>query len=546
MNLLMHRKQILLSVTVSILLAITSTSALGESSAFKSAAENLSAKKYSEKQNALEKLVSTYPKKSASILEAVLDSRLYYIRATKEIVFIEKSADSYVLFDIETEKTIATVPKSKIKKITLNNKLRRYVKNELAELSLYHKNPEKRLRAVQALLKNITPKRKAMLEDALNNENKSNIQKILKTGIAMAELDHPDIEKQIQAASFLSGTLQRDAQTLLVKKLDSLVATETENQKTLKSTLENTLQKTNRNVFINQQVENALFGLSLGSVLFLAAVGLAITFGVMGVINLAHGEMIMLGAYTTYVVQLLMPNYIDLSIIVAIPAAFIVAGLFGIVIERTIIRYLYGRPLDTLLATFGLSLILQQLVRSVFSPLNRAVATPSWMSGSLSINPSLSVTYNRIYIIIFSVIVLAVLFLMLKKTVYGLHMRAVTQDRNMAKAMGIKSNWIDALTFGLGSGIAGMAGVALSQLTNVGPNMGQAYIVDSFMVVVFGGVGNLFGTFLGGLTLGVANKFLEPAFGAVLAKILILVFIILFIQKRPRGMFALKGRAAED
>ena len=542
----MHRKQILLSVTVSILLAITSTSALGESSAFKSAAENLSAKKYSEKQNALEKLVSTYPKKSASILEAVLDSRLYYIRATKEIVFIEKSADSYVLFDIETEKTIATVPKSKIKKITLNNKLRRYVKNELAELSLYHKNPEKRLRAVQALLKNITPKRKAMLEDALNNENKSNIQKILKTGIAMAELDHPDIEKQIQAASFLSGTLQRDAQTLLVKKLDSLVATETENQKTLKSTLENTLQKTNRNVFINQQVENALFGLSLGSVLFLAAVGLAITFGVMGVINLAHGEMIMLGAYTTYVVQLLMPNYIDLSIIVAIPAAFIVAGLFGIVIERTIIRYLYGRPLDTLLATFGLSLILQQLVRSVFSPLNRAVATPSWMSGSLSINPSLSVTYNRIYIIIFSVIVLAVLFLMLKKTVYGLHMRAVTQDRNMAKAMGIKSNWIDALTFGLGSGIAGMAGVALSQLTNVGPNMGQAYIVDSFMVVVFGGVGNLFGTFLGGLTLGVANKFLEPAFGAVLAKILILVFIILFIQKRPRGMFALKGRAAED
>ena len=199
-----------------------------------------------------------------------------------------------------------------------------------------------------------------------------------------------------------------------------------------------------------------------------------------------------------------------------------------------------------MLATFGLSLILQQLVRSVFSPLNRAVATPSWMSGSLSINPSLSITYNRIYIIIFSVIVLAILFLMLKKTVYGLHMRAVTQDRNMAKAMGIKSNWIDALTFGLGSGIAGMAGVALSQLTNVGPNMGQAYIVDSFMVVVFGGVGNLFGTFLGGLTLGVANKFLEPAFGAVLAKILILVFIILFIQKRPRGMFAVKGRAAED
>ncbi|MGB1906855.1 MAG: urea ABC transporter permease subunit UrtB, partial [Spongiibacter sp.] len=276
------------------------------------------------------------------------------------------------------------------------------------------------------------------------------------------------------------------------------------------------------------------------------AVGLAITFGVMGVINMAHGEMMMLGAYTTYVIQLIMPNYIDYSIIVAIPAAFLVSGLVGIIIERGIIRHLYGRPLETLLATFGVSLILQQAVRSIFSPLNKSVTAPSWLSGSWEINGALSLTYNRLYIIVFSLVVLALLLFVLKKTFVGLQMRAVTQNRAMANSMGIRTGWVDALTFGLGSGIAGIAGVALSQLTNVGPNLGQSYIIDSFMVVVFGGVGNLFGTFFAAMSLGVANKFLEPFAGAVLAKIFVLVFIILFIQWRPRGLFALKGRFVED
>jgi urea transport system permease protein len=297
---------------------------------------------------------------------------------------------------------------------------------------------------------------------------------------------------------------------------------------------------------IYKLIENTFVGLSLGSVLLLTAVGLAITFGVMGVINMAHGEMMMLGAYTTYVIQLLMPNYIDYSIIVAIPAAFMVSGLVGIVIERGIIRHLYGRPLETLLATFGVSLILQQAVRSIFSPLNKSVTAPSWLSGSLEINGALSLTYNRLYIIAFSLIVLLLLVFLLKKTFVGLQMRAVTQNRAMANSMGIRTGWVDALTFGLGSGIAGIAGVALSQLTNVGPNLGQSYIIDSFMVVVFGGVGNLFGTFFAAMSLGVANKFLEPFAGAVLAKIFVLVFIILFIQWRPRGLFALKGRSVED
>ena len=295
-----------------------------------------------------------------------------------------------------------------------------------------------------------------------------------------------------------------------------------------------------------KNLETIFFGVSFGSVLILAAIGLSITFGVMGVINMAHGELIMLGAYTTYVIQLLMPNHIEMSIFVAIPAAFVVSGLVGILIQIGIIRHLHGRPLETLLATFGVSLVLQQVVRSVFSPLNRSVETPEWMSGALEINGILSLTWNRLYIIVFCLIVFAALVMVLKKTSLGLQVRAVSQDRDMARAMGVRSNWVDAMTFGLGSGIAGIAGVALSQLTNVGPNLGQAYIIDSFMVVVFGGVGNLWGTLISGFGLGIINKFMEPWVGAVLAKVLILIFIILFIQKRPRGLFPQKGRSAGD
>ena len=295
---------------------------------------------------------------------------------------------------------------------------------------------------------------------------------------------------------------------------------------------------------------NVFQGISLGSVLLLAAVGLAITFGVMGVINMAHGEMVMLGAYTTFVVQDLFRAYapaaLDFSVLVAIPAAFLFAGLVGIAIERGIIRFLYGRPLETLLATWGLSLILQQAVRTIFGPSNREVGNPSWMSGSLDLVGGLTLTYNRIWIIVFSLLVFAALLLLIRATSFGLQMRAVTQNRRMAAAMGIRTGRVDALTFGLGSGIAGIAGVALSQIDNVSPNLGQSYIIDSFMVVVFGGVGNLWGTFVGALSLGLVNKFLEPYAGAVLGKILVLVAIILFIQKRPRGLFALKGRAVES
>jgi len=348
-----------------------------------------------------------------------------------------------------------------------------------------------------------------------------------KTGVGKSDL------KKVRVNNKLRGVLRAAIATLSLSSPDA---------KERLSAVKQMYGKTNN----YEKLNTAFFGLSLGSVLVLAAIGLAITFGVMGIINMAHGELIMLGAYTTYVIQQIMPNYIGMSLVVAVPAAFVVSGLVGILIERLVIRHLYGRPLETLLATFGISLILQQAVRSVFSPLNRSVETPQWMSGSLEINPALSLTYNRLYIIIFCLAVFALLFLIIKKSSLGLSVRAVSQNRPMARAMGIRASRVDALTFGLGSGIAGIAGVALSQLTNVGPNLGQAYIIDSFMVVVFGGVGNLWGTLISGFSLGIANKFLEPWAGAVLAKILVLVFIILFIQKRPRGLFPQKGRAAES
>ena len=296
-------------------------------------------------------------------------------------------------------------------------------------------------------------------------------------------------------------------------------------------------------------VQNAWYGLSLGSVLLLAAIGLAITFGVMGVINMAHGEMVMLGAYVTFVVQEIFrakfPALEDYSLVFAVPLAFVFAGLVGILIEQGIIRFLYGRPLETLLATWGLSLILQQSVRTAFGPTNKEVSNPTWMSGAFELG-QITITYNRLWIICFTLAVFVALLGLLRWTRLGLEMRAVTQNRAMAASMGIRTGRVDALTFGLGSGIAGIAGVALSQIDNVSPNLGQGYIIDSFMVVVFGGVGNLWGTLVGAFTLGIANKFLEPFAGAVLGKIAILVLIILFIQKRPRGLFALKGRAIES
>ena len=367
--------------------------------------------------------------------------------------------------------------------------------------------------------------------------------------IQLVHSSNPD--SRIAAINTLGDFIDRDVRSLLnsllVKKSDGVFA---EPAKRVRDAAAEVLHAAERSAAFWDAVQNLFQGISLGSVLLLAAIGLAITFGVMGVINMAHGEMVMLGAYTTFVVQEIIrthaPYLFDVSLFIAIPSAFLVAGLVGVAIERSVIQFLYGRALETLLATWGISLVLQQFVRSVFGPTNREVGTPSWMQGAIQTAEGLTLTYNRIAIIIFSLVVLGVLLLVLRKTWFGLQMRAVTQNRSMSSAMGIRTGWVDAMTFGLGSGIAGIAGVALSQIDNVSPNLGQTYIIDSFLVVVFGGVGNLLGTLVGALSLGVFNKFLEPYAGAVLAKILVLVVVILFIQRRPRGLFALKGRAVEN
>ena len=376
----------------------------------------------------------------------------------------------------------------------------------------------------------------------------SRVKNEIATGLALAALDGSDAQARLAAISTLRHSLRQDVlnklQALLEKSPDGSFV---ESDEQVRQAAAAAVKSISRWRTFYSGIETLFFGLSLGSVLVLIAIGLAITFGVMGVINMAHGELMMLGAYTTYVVQMAMPNHTETSILVAIPAAFIVAALMGILIERTIIRFLYGqaawRRCSRRLASA--SSCSNSCARFLPRSTDRCM-TPDWMSGTLQLNEALSITYNRLYIVIFTLLVFAALLVVLKRTRIGLEIRAVSQNRAMAKAMGIRSEWVDAMTFGLGSGIAGVAGVALSQLTNVNPNLGQSYIIDSFMVVVFGGVGNLWGAMVGGMSMGVVNELLEPYAGAVLAKIFVLVALILFIQSRPRGLFPPTGRASEN
>ncbi len=507
---------------------------------FDEAVQALNVKSFSKKADAIIALADTGNERVTGILQAMLDSRLFYRKSDRRVVIVEKIDGGYRLTDAATGEALGETGRRAVKKVRINNKLRGLLRNTLARLSLSSKDAEIRHAAAKVMLGNVSAATKPVLTAALAKETESDIRELLETALALSDLGSEDPAMRLRAIEVLDGNLEPEVRNRLNRLLEEEADTE------LAEAARQAIKNIEFKLKFYSFMETVFFGLSLGSVLLLAAIGLAITFGVMGVINMAHGELIMLGAYTTYMVQLLMPNHIEWSIMVAIPAAFIVSGLFGIAIERGIIRFLYGRPLETLLATFGVSLLLQQLVRTTVSAQNVTVENPAWLSGSLEINAALSLTYNRLYILLFCMLVFFALMLILKKTSLGLQVRAVAQNRAMARAMGIRSKWVDAMTFGLGSGIAGVAGVALSQLTNVGPNMGQAYIIDSFMVVVFGGVGNLWGALVGAMSLGVANKILEPWAGAVLAKILVLVFIILFIQKRPRGLFPQKGRSAEN
>jgi urea transport system permease protein len=473
------------------------------------------------------------------VIRALQERRLMASESTKAVAIKDTSGG---LKNAATGQPL-TNPPDDLKAVRVNNRVRRAIAAALGSLTLLSPDPAKRLNAAQAVFKSRDESALETLNAAIAKETDASVKRALNEARAAITLNMSDAKDADKMAAIAVIRDRGDQDSLAL--LGGLPASTAAPVKTAAADAVASIQN---GLALWNAVQNAWYGLSLGSVLLLAAIGLAITFGVMGVINMAHGEMVMLGAYTTYVVQELIrtsfPGLFDWSLAIAIPLAFLVAGLVGIGVERTIIRFLYGRPLETLLATWGLSLVLQQAVRTIFGPTNKEVGNPSWMSGAFEVG-HITITYNRLWIIVFTGLVFAALLALLRFTRLGLEMRAVTQNRSMAASMGIRTARIDALTFGLGSGIAGIAGVALSQIDNVSPNLGQGYIIDSFMVVVFGGVGNLWGTLVGALTLGIANKVLEPFAGAVLAKIAILVLIILFIQKRPRGLFALRGRAVE-
>ncbi|ANM05642.1 urea ABC transporter permease protein UrtB [Rhizobium phaseoli] len=497
---------------------------------------------FPEREAAIRALVASGDSHVSRILQQLSDGQLYVNSEGGPVLVQGGTEDEPTYSDPISGEAIADLDPDMMSKVKINNALRTTITTMMSQLTLLSPDRSARLAAAEGMLKDADPTNLDLLNSALSAEKDGEIRNTMEAARAVMTLkSDAGIEDKKAAIDTIAARGGRDALTILTTAMTTA-------PDDLKPAIQAEIDTINRDLALWDIVQNVWYGLSLGSVLLLAAIGLAITFGVMGVINMAHGEMVMIGAYTTYVVQETIasafPSLADYSLAFAVPAAFLFTGLVGLVIERSVIRYLYGRPLETLLATWGVSLILQQAIRSYFGPTNREVRNPSWMSGAFDFG-GLVITWNRLWIIVFSLVVFLALLMLLKRSAFGLQMRAVTQNRRMASSMGIRTGWVDAFTFALGSGIAGMAGVALSQIDNVSPNLGQNYIIDSFMVVVFGGVGNLWGTLVGALSLGVANKFLEPFAGAVLGKILVLVLIILFIQKRPRGLFALKGRAVE-
>ncbi|MGM0703697.1 MAG: urea ABC transporter permease subunit UrtB [Pseudomonadota bacterium] len=496
--------------------------------------EALDVDSYAAKSEAVEAIVRSDDERARDWLQALLDGRLQRTDGGRFVVVLDNRGRDWPVADALTGETLGEMSRRELDRIGINNALRNQLRSALAVVDLYSPDLERRRASAERLLGEVDDDLAGPLAEVIEEASDDRVRERLSLALAIHRLE----QGELKAVAELEGSLHPRVRVALNR-----AATGDDPQVAIAA--RDALGSIEQQLQLNRAAETLYFGLSMGSVLVLAAIGLAITFGVMGVINMAHGELIMLGAYTTWAVQQLLPGQPGVALLLSIPAGFLVSALAGVAIERGVIQFLKGRPLETLLATFGVSLILQQLVRTVISPQNRSVVTPEWMSGSLAVNDALSLTLNRMVVLGFALLVFVGLMLVMRRTRLGLEVRAVTQNRAMARSMGIRATRVDILTFALGSGVAGLAGVALSQLTNVGPNLGQNYIIDSFMVVVFGGVGNLWGTLVAGLSLGVINQVLEPWAGAMLAKIIVLVFIILFIQKRPRGLFPQKGRAAE-
>ncbi|MBW0004389.1 MAG: urea ABC transporter permease subunit UrtB [Hyphomicrobiales bacterium] len=494
---------------------------------------------FSEIDNAVVALAASGEELAPALLSALAERRLFYNAADKHVFWKGENGKN---FDASTGAELPVLPAG-LKPVRINNRVRATIEAALGSFALMAPDPAKRREAAELAFKTRSASSLSAVERARGKETDTSVRRALDEARAAIILGNAEAtpEDRLDAIKVIRDRGDQDGLALLRSIGAAAPAS-------VKSAAEVAAASVENRLALWAIVQNAWYGLSLGSVLLLAAIGLAVTFGVMGVINMAHGEMVMLGAYATFAVQEMMraqgSHEVGLALACAVPAAFVVSGATGIVIERCVIRFLYGRPLETLLATFGISLILQQAVRTAFGASNREVDTPAFMFGSLQIG-AMQVTLNRLAILVFAAGVFIALLLVLRFTSFGLRTRAVTQNRRMASSMGIHTSTIDALTFGLGSGIAGLAGVALSQIDNVSPNLGQGYIIDCFLVVVFGGVGNLWGTLIGALSIGMIEKFLEPFAGAVLGKIALLVFIIFFIQKRPRGLFALRSRAIE-
>lgn len=510
--------------------------------------ERLAVKSATKKIAVIREMAADGDPRVAPILTAMLNGDLHVRDGDEHVVITEKKGKIYTHIDIVSGKVVGESGSKELSRIKINNRLRGVLRDALAILDLFSPDLVTRTAAVEQIMDARDPSMLPLLLRAIEREDDEILLARMELARATMALAAGENTKERLAAI---AVLESETTPQIRAVLSQFVASAADEgyEPEVVAAAKDALASVEGRLSTWQTLGDVYRGISLGSVLLLAAVGLAITFGVMGVINMAHGEMIMIGAYTTFVVQQVLapvlPSGSAWSLIIALPVAFGVAGLVGVIIERTVIRFLYGRPLETLLATWGVSLVLQQAIRTLFGATNQQVTAPDFMSGAIEFSTGLVLTHNRLWIILFSVIVVAGIAALLRYTAFGLQMRAVTQNRRMAGSVGIRTGYVDALTFGLGSGIAGIAGVALSQISNVSPNLGQTYIIDSFMVVVFGGVGNLWGTVLGAFSLGIVNKFLEPVAGAVLAKIFVLIALILFIQKRPKGLFALKGRAVE-
>ncbi|MFL5232351.1 MAG: urea ABC transporter permease subunit UrtB [Microvirga sp.] len=484
---------------------------------------------------ALAKAMPTADDRTAAFLQALADDAVKTAGGKLFIVRDGKGVDP-------VSGKEAAVPDD-AEDVVSNNRMRGEIDSALAALKLFSKDEALRLSAVKELQKDPDESRLPLIEKALAAEQSPAVRGQLALVRAAALLSSSDKAKRLEAAHLLGASNIAATKTLLIERLRN------EGEPDVKAALEGSLRTVDASLAWGDRAAAIFSGISLGSILLLVALGLAITYGLMGVINMAHGELMMIGAYATYVVQGLFRKYLpgsfDWYLVAAVPVAFMTSATVGAILERGVIRFLYGRPLETLLATWGISLALQQLVRTIFGAQNVGVENPSWMSGGVALLGNLQLPWNRIVIIAFAFWVLVAMGLLISRTRLGLFVRGVTQNRPIASCMGVNTARIDTYAFALGSGIAGLAGCALSQVGNVGPDLGQGYIVDSFMVVVLGGVGQLAGTVYAALGLGILNKFLEGWAGAVLAKIAVLVLIIVVIQKRPQGLFAVKGRSAE-